>query len=228
MPDNPYSDKIYFPEQIDSFYTLEDNSSSAIEQYQIVYSAHHNKIANLVHTIQPLILTSGTASGDGTLRGLSYTFTLSAALSQIFELFGGPAASSSTLNQPGNTLPFEAVITKSTDTYYHNIGRGYDNILLFKLNNAQDLYNAVAGGLNPFTTYPIIATSLVANSNAGYADGNLDNYIVNAYVVRSSDTFLVRGSIIDVGMGATINQTNSERWLSSGATLNVTLMGVST
>lgn len=219
-----YNETITFPTQIDLFPSLEDNTGSAISNTQIVFAEHHNKIANFAGVIQPLLSVSYAATGDQTLRGLGYVFKLSATIPQLFSVYGGVAASSAAVIQPGNVLPFEFILTYSSDVYKLWQDRG-PNIIL-QLTTNTDLFNQAGGGLNLFTTNPLVTATISSTNNGGFAIGTTTRYIVNTYCTVGANILVVRGALIDKDMPPVTNQANSERWLQTDAVLNITVMGV--
>ena len=78
-----FSEQILFPTQRDVWPSLVDSFTGKDTEYSIVFAEHYNKARNLILTIENLWLNTHTASGDGTLKALSYTYTIETTLNSL-------------------------------------------------------------------------------------------------------------------------------------------------
>lgn len=222
MPLSPYSDRILFPGQIDTFPSLADNTSPLIQTNQIVYAEHHNKIANLIEAAQPLVTPVAAASGDLTVFGLGHVFRLWASLGDLYRVYGDEVANSPNINQPGNVLPFEFVLTSSPDQFYlKQTEAQFAGVrIIYQVPTLQQLNESAGAGLNLISNAPLVSVSLASSPfpTDPFQDLALlpiTSMIVTHTSVFTPDSLLIRGHVINTAIDSTTNQANSESWMSS-------------
>jgi hypothetical protein len=201
---SPFSSIIKYPAQVDTFENMYDSgaNSSAHTANTKLWAEHYNKLGNFIGKIEPLIVTN-TASGDGSFKVLSYAYTLTPVpLFNIFQSYAYAAARSGNA-PPTNILPFEFVITSSSDDYTN---WPFPGALLFQSDQAT--INNLIGGI-AFNGGSLLASINLSDSrdllprdytyNLGLVIGEIStkNWITNHYISYSSDTLLIRGAIIN-------------------------------
>ncbi len=236
MP-NQYDENIYFPTQNDVFPSLRDNTSSQVGVDEIVFAEHFNKVVNLVRVVEPMVLTSVVASGDATILGLGYIFNLGAKLSDVFKIYAERPANDLNINQPGNVLPFEFIVTASSDTYYlkQNDPAFFAARLIFQLPTTQGINETVGSGVRLFAITPLVTCTLttipyseVSLNTTSVNTKPLTGFLLSYHCIAGSDTFIIRGAVTNTSLASSINQSNSDSWLRdvNDLYLNACIMGV--
>lgn len=227
-----FSEQILFPVQKDVWPSLVDSFSSRDTEFSIVFAEHYNKVRNLILTTEELWFNSYTASGDGTFKALSYTYTIETSISSILGVSAFAAWNDPNIDQPGNILPYEIIFTKSTDDYSKWLGSsGQNGFYKIIVQGSDTMLNNIVAGMDLFSIYPMATATIVPRT--GYLAPATDTtfYLANAYAQTNDDTLLIRGAIIDANM--TNDSSNgwanvSERWRTYGNDifLKITLCGV--
>jgi len=194
MPYNPPTDEsIKFIETgaKDSFPTAFNAGNSSIaHRYTKVWAEYHNKIRNFIGIVEPL-LTPITANGEG-LTALTY-WTLNPAPS-INDLLFGSAKKAYLLGKgpPSGVLPFEIVITSSTDNYSNWPKLSGDTPpMLYQA--SQTAINAIVFG-NITNIQPMVTCCLKSTNETYFST----RWAINSYCINGTDTLLIRGCLIDL------------------------------
>lgn len=199
---SPYNETIRFPNEIDRDWpSLADNTTPWVEQRHIVYPQHYNKLVNLVNTVNGMTAGAPTASGDGTLQRISYPSVFTFKIAALMKVAAPDSVDVPGVNNPGNVLPFEIVFTHSADVYSDRAGAAIVRLSL-------EEFNALIANQSFFSDGPIVACSVVDDPHNTTL--HIDTYVVNHYAVTGSDTILVRGAIIDLGI--TDPPASSDPW----------------
>jgi hypothetical protein len=229
----PYNEVILFPNAVDSFPSLRDNTGGAIKEDQIVYAEHYNKIANFIQVLEPKLFSTRTASGDTTLRAISHNFHISLKVSTVFALNAAGAFNTAGTVLPGNVLPFEFVFTTSNSNYggWTYPGASSDRTW-YQDTNASNFKNTLVGGLDIFNIFPMATATIISANNAAapltQPFSPIPDYHVNCYAVKNTNTLMIRGAIIDVNAPQNPPANSAERWISLGNNiiLYCTIFGV--
>lgn len=231
MPIDPYSEIISFPNSIDSFPTVYDSGTVNIPERETKFwASHYNKIKNFIGVMEPL-LTTDTAVSDGSLRGVTYAYTLSPAPT-LQTLFWAAAqdAADELKAPPGNVLPFEIVITtaENLDDYSRLPSDSTGpNPVLYKATQAQ--LNSIVGGVNFFNLKPMVATHL---RRTILIDQNYTSkWWSNSYCIVGTDTLVIRGCIFDctwngVGSTTTLPPMSTHFPNANSVQLETTILGI--
>lgn len=184
----------------DSFPTVYNaGNSSVAEKYTKVWAEYYNKIRNFIGIVQPLCTTE-TADGDG-LSAITY-WTLNPAPT-INDIIFGSAKKAYLLGKapPTNVLPFEIVITSSTDNYsnWPKLS-GVTTPLLYQA-SLTTIRSIIKG--DPYSRPPMVSCCLKASNHSYFST----RWAVNSYLTVGTDTLLIRGSLIDLnGVGVVTSQ----------------------
>ncbi len=231
MPNPPTNETILFPNAKDSFPTVYDAGTATIaERYTKLWAEYHNKLRNFIGTVEPLV-GPDTATSDGSLKGLTM-FTLNPAPT-IHHIIRGSSrlAYDQGRHAPTQVLPFEIVITSSSDNYgnWPNIGSG-PTPLLYKSTTAQ--LNQIVGNVNFLNLRPMTQVTLRRGTPYIRANAFSSRYLVSHYATAGNDTLLIRGCICDMNGGSPITSQlpplNASGHFPNGDDqfLNVVIMGV--
>lgn len=193
----PYNDQINWPNSLDiDFPNLRNNDSAAVSENEKVYASHFNKVRNLIFKAYDLMQNTVSASGDGSFQKISLPVVFDIPLPTLIKVGAFEINSNPQLEIPGNTLPFEFVLTKSSDDYSKMIGRG-GSALLNKKTSAALL--SQFGGIEVVGAKIHTTCSLVGPTDklfdTSYAFPN--SYAASANTIVGSDTILIRGVLID-------------------------------
>jgi len=192
-----FNDTIRWPEKLDvDFPNLRNNDSAAVSDNEKLYAAHYNKVRNLVIKAYDLMQNTISASGDGSIQKISIPVVFDIPLHTLVKVGAFDAATNPQISVPGNVLPFEFVLTSSSDDYSKLIGRGGVALLNKKIPTAL---------LTQFGGISIINPKL---HGTGFLTGPSDkvfdrtkpfpnSYAVSVNANIGADTILIRGVIID-------------------------------
>lgn len=227
-----FSETINWPAQKDQWPTLYNDYAGPTREHSILFAEHFNKIRNFVVKSEGLWLNATTGSGDGSLRGLSYVYTLETTISEILGSFAFDAWNSPSISQPGNVLPFEFVITSSNDNYSNWPANGQGTFRSMLVQDTVDAINTIVAGMDFFNIYPMV-TIAIAQRPGIQTDPSSVMYLANGWANISSDTLLIRGAIIDLQMpnDSGNNWVNTaDRWKTQGLDLllRASIIGVRT
>lgn len=224
-----YTDKINLPYSVSTWPSLRNAGAGVPSDDCIFYAEHYNKIKNLIDYVEGSWVNNGeSAYSDGSLQGLCYSYSLGIDCEKLFAEVAYDAWSSNSISQPGNVLPFEFVLTVSSDSYANWLANGsnpqYPRMLIQYAGN-NSMLNTIVGGLNIFGIFPQITATLESKTTVATTFES-NNYLVNVNGLIGTDTICIRGSIIDIGI--TSMQSDSEKWKSYGAPINlmVNIVGV--
>ena len=202
-----YNDIINWPKVLDKdFPTLRDNESSIVSDNEKFYAAHFNKIRNFLVKAYAIVSSTNTAFGDGTFQKMSMPHTFQVSLQDLLKV-GAFDVVLNSAKVPGNCLPFEFIITKSTDNYVALVTK---TTSLFLEQKTSIKLNKSFGGINPFNKH-ISTAQIVGASSASFDNTKINpsNYRVVCSSIIGSDTILMRGFIVDMQLSAS-NSTNGD------------------
>jgi hypothetical protein len=230
MPRNPYrNETILFPNQIDNFPSLVDQFASGDPEASILFAEDYNKVRNLLLKMSKVwVDSSSTASGDGTLKGLSYAYTIHIPLRNVIRSTD-KRIMDGTADFPGNMLPFEVVITSSSDNY-QRWWTGRDLLIQDNIG----FINSIVGGMNFFGIYPMVQAT-IANNNAAdlrrWGFSYLHTIALSTTVEVGDDTMVIRGIVWDRAITDPGNENWSNgtiRWtqLAEALSLRISIVGV--
>lgn len=192
-----FNDTIRWPEKLDvDFPNLRNNDSAAISENEKLYAAHFNKVRNLVLKAYDLMQNTVSASGDGSLQKISIPVVFDIPFQALVKVGAFDASSNPQLAVPGNVLPFEFILTNSSDDYSKLVGRG-GSVLLNK--------KTASALLSQFGGLSIVAPKLHATAIlTGPSDKIFDRtkpfpntFAVSINANIGGDTILIRGVVID-------------------------------
>lgn len=188
-----FNENINWPKSLDlDFPNLRDNTSSVSADNEIVYAAHFNKVRQLILNSYNVVQTTVAGSGNGSFQKISVPITYNIPISTLIKL-AAPALTA-TEKIPGNILPFELVLTKSTSYNYSaapsqlGIKKGTSTYFLSQF-----------GQINIFSNKISVKGSLCFNNQILF-DINTpypNELKVFTSVRTSSDTILIRGCVVD-------------------------------
>ena len=196
MANNPPTNElIRFTETgaTDSFPTVFNaGNSSVAERYTKVWAEYHNKIRNFIGIVEPLC-NIRTAENQG-ISSLTY-WGLNPAPT-LYDILYGSAKKACTLTKapPSNILPFEIVITSSTDDYTNWTKQGSNQgpvPMLYQAPSA--LINKIVYG-NLFDLRPMVQCTIRSINETTFST----KWAVSSYCITGVDTLLIRGAIIDI------------------------------
>ena len=226
-----FNDIIQWPTKLDvDFPNLRNNDSAVISEVEKFYAAHYNKIRNFVVTAYSFVENNSVAVSDGTLSRLSMPVGITIPLKEIVKAFLNSVYLDTDIQVPGNVLPFELVITYSSDSYSTEVSKS--TALYIKKSDVNSL-KSLFGSINPLTN-PLVVTGQVLGYKEDTFNSNVhfeSTYVVNCTALQGSNTLLVRGYIQDMGIADlnAVNGTAPLRWLSktnSTESLKIAIMGV--
>lgn len=226
-----FSEEIIFPRGVDNFPNLSDQFFGDDPSRSIVFAEHFNKIRNVILKVSEVYSTSSmTASGDGSISGLAYTYSMRMKLSDLVRV----NRRNLDLRTPGNVLPFEFVITSSGDDYsnwaLNYTGNSASRVLV---QGPLDMVSTITAGMNIFQIYPAVTVNLsrqgLGDRITSGPDGfNTASYLCGGYASVDNDTLVVRGYVIDTDIQENLQWPQASRWLLMGQYfwLTMTIMGV--
>lgn len=217
----PYNDIINWPQSIDTFPSLSDNTTPNVSDDQIVYAEHWNKIRNFIQKAQTFWTNTAVVTGDSSLKALHFpsdpsTMGFIIPLPNVAKIVAPWAydPQSTGTNIPGNVLPFEFVLT--TDTVYV-IPWSNGSFHMAQQTSSTILRNYLKGF--SFLGYPRFQCSLYKNDMV-QGSANLDPGIfahycnqdlqLNSWGMTGDDVLIVRGSVVDMSGDSPVN--GMERW----------------
>lgn len=189
----PTSESINFFQAgvLDPFPTVYDAGNSSIaERYTVVWAEYYNKIRNFIGYIEPLCAPN-TASNQGLSSLTCWTLNPAPALTDIMY---GDAQRAYALSKapPSSVIPFEIVITSTTDDYSNWASINGGNPPMLYQASQSTIDQITWGGF--FQVNPMVQCALkYTNETWGTA-----GYMVNSYCVAGSSTLLVRGAITNI------------------------------
>lgn len=208
-----YNETIVWPARLDlDFPNLRNNDSTAITENERFYAAHFNKARNLAVKAFSMMASTATAMGDGGLQKACIPVSMTVPFPVLFQVgaFKAPA------NQvPGNVVPFEFVLTKSTDDYKQETGLGGSGLVLQATSLASRF-----GGLDPIgAKVACSARVLMPDADLYNPKSSSPNHLMvaaDAYI--GDDTIVVRGAVCDFKVSADAAQLaqGPSWWLSYG------------
>jgi len=198
----PINESIIFPQGLDIFPVVQDYSGSGDSDAYILDASHHNKIRNFIGKVQPLI--GGTsASSDGSITGIGYSYTFSVSFEALFTSVANHAKAFSRMPR-SNVLPFQFVLTESTDVYNPP---GQKNLLGIIQASAGQL-NTILGQANDYSLYPLVTAEVHRLGVIGANNYVLNRFFINSNCILGSNTLLIQGVIIDTTL-PTVNTSTS-------------------
>jgi len=200
----PYNDTIFWPQRKDvDFPSLSNNETSVVNEDEKFFAEHYNKIRNFI-VEGYLRLTDGTtAASDRSLQKISMPYSFSVSLQDVVKYDAYDASTSTQAKIPGNVLPFEFVITFSTDIYEAQTNRTEYDFLLQKANSTE--LNAGFGTVSPISAKVLVSAQIVGNTDYNFDTtvGFPTHLSTVCSAVVGTDTLLIRGAIIDNRINAT-------------------------
>ena len=226
MAKSPYNSKILFPKQKDQFLGVFDSSqlqslliSSAYTRF---WAEHYNKVANFIETVEPLISPT-TANNDNTFKSLTYTYTLPPVSINTLLRACALKAEREGNSPPSHLIPFEFILTTDETQDYSR----WPGISMVKQTTLAEL-NEIVAGYNIFSIVPQVSVNIKHTDNI--VEDLMDNWVVNAYCIVSSDTILIRGALINTDLPTVTGTSLPTKLLAfpdaSEYLIQVTLMGV--
>jgi hypothetical protein len=183
-----------FPYRRDAFPRVENYVSGPVDPDRHVFKAvHFNSIAGSIEVLERYLVLSESASAISGIRKVSYVYSMSAQLRQVFNASAGIATPRSTAEAiETNVWPFEFVLTHSSSEDYSGMEANTPDAakgrVLFKCSSEDEL-NSLIGGIKMLKNNPVTATLDFGSrfpSRAAY---------VCAYSSVDEDTAVVRGLI---------------------------------
>lgn len=195
IPPTDESIKFLQTRAVDPFPTVYDAGDSSIDiRYTKVWAEYYNKIRNFIGVVQP-IAENQTAISGGSVNNLSY-WTLNPRPTLQNIIYGSAKLAYDQGKAPPTTIfPFEIVITSSTHDYSNWPKLYGTNPMLYQSSVAN--MNKIVFGSIP-TIKPMVKCTLESDNVSSYETG----WSVNSYCIvgnnSTSDTLLIRGSVIDI------------------------------
>lgn len=208
----PYGDGINWPTSIDSFPSLRDNNTPAISEDQILFAEHYNKLGNFIKTAQIKWTNTTVASGDGSIQSIYFPSDPSlmgfiVPLNVVARIscpwaYDGRSIDSNGFpikNIPGNILPFEFVLSRDISFMLPWSYQSYR--MAYQTTNVSAI-NSFLKGFS-YTNYPRFQVSLWDSSMIGASNTPIQhkpntNFVLNSWGIMGAQTFIVRGSIVDM------------------------------
>lgn len=204
----PFSEVSYWPQAIDSYMSLEDNATPNVDDSQVLWAQHYNKLRGSIYNMQKYWTGVSVASGDGTFNNMSLGLTCSVTIKELASIVVKGAYSRIQANHGvvfdnegrrnivGNTLPFEFVYTTSDDDYskWKDANMGGTQLFIQYSQEASGLFLSFLGqalGGN----YPLVSCSL-EDLHTGVKV--CPPILAQAWVMAGSDTLIVRGFLQDL------------------------------
>lgn len=209
----PYDEVSNWPVRIDSFPTLVDNTSPVVDDSEVLWAQHYNKLRAAIYNLQKYWTGVNVASGDGSFNTISQGMTISVPVSVVsqivargaYETFNGEN-NLNTQNIPGNTLPFEFVFTTSTDDYRTWVGGEEDDWGLKMFIQEDTSYFSKFLGAALEGAYPLVTCTV---QDLHSSDRVIPPLMAQAWAMVGSDTLVVRGFLQDLNSAPT---GRFERW----------------
>lgn len=217
-----------FPTSIDTFPTLSNYATGVPKDLYTFRVEYYNKIANCINTLETLMRTTLTGTGDGSIKGLSYAVGFTLPMAALLQNAAPAAFSSPTIQQPGNVLPFEVLFTCSNANY---------GDWLFKEGTSRMLYQgslatitALFGGVSPFNTAKPMVTCAIRRASGLKVDSGVSTihsrFLANTTCIADAENLIIRGCVIDFGM--TDELTNADDWIVKNMVLEISVCAVAT
>lgn len=200
-----FNELIRWPESLDVFPSLEDNTGGSIQESQIVYAQHYNKIRNCVLKMQDYLTGDTVASGDGTVKGITTQVQITVPLSVLARVYAYPLYDPSIIipAYPGNVLPFEFIFASTFDSMFYALeDSGYR---VYERRTSLSELNDILSGLTFLDVYQVSVSiwdrayhfSSLWTVPAPYPTPR--KFVTNHTTMKDTEGMLVKGCIIDYG-----------------------------
>jgi hypothetical protein len=187
----PINESVNFPNGPDTFPVLTNYSQESGTDRFILDASHHNKIRSFIAAVEPR-LGGTSATSDGTLSMIGYSYTFSVSFRNLFVSCAYNAQLVGKMPRT-NVLPYQFVLTESLDSYPTPVSNSLVGII--KASSGQ--LNQIIGTQNNYLNYPLV-TCVVRKSGALSSQNfNLSKYFISSNVILGTDTMLIQGLILD-------------------------------
>ena len=208
-----FNEIIRWPAQSDlDFPNLRDSSSSVVTPYQRFYAAHYNKIRAFAVKAYGLSNSFSTVASDNSINKISAPVVVELTLNELVKA-GAFDVTETTNKLPGNYLPFQVVITSSSQDYTSLKAKVPVMLIQGSLVGLKRVFYTLNPLVKLFTTVnvrPNVGEGFSSTSSLIGVDSISSTCVGNG-------TVLVRGAIVDkrISPQGGLSGVGSDLWESS-------------